>query len=43
MQVEMQAIETMIVAELQEADIKIRSNIVRDSDKLHCKQSACSY
>jgi hypothetical protein len=43
MQVEMQAMEMMTVPELQEAGIEIRCNIVRDSDKLHCKQSACNY
>lgn len=43
MQVEMQAMETTTVPELQEVGIEIHSSIVRDSDKLHCKHSPCNY
>jgi hypothetical protein len=43
MQVELQVIETMIVAELHESGIKIRSNIVHNSDKLHYTKLAYNY
>jgi hypothetical protein len=43
MQVEMQAIETMIDAELQEVGIKDRADIVHSSDKLHCTKLGCNY